>query len=170
MSLIFFYVFAVITVVCAVLVISFRNTLSSAFALVLTLFGVACLYALLGAHFLAVMQILIYAGAVMVLFTFVIMLLNLGREELLKIKMSFVGVVGILLGGYLAAIFALRFGNLSGTFPDAAEGYGNLREVGRVLFSDYLVPFEITSLLLLIGVVGVVVMAKVPSPAGERGP
>ncbi len=160
MELIFFSIFAVLSVVSAILVISFRNTLSSAFALVLTLFGVACFFALLGAHFLAVMQILVYAGAVMVLFMFVIMLMNLGREELLKIKMSFIGVLGILLGGYLATILVLRLGYLSEAFPAIENGYGNLRAVGQVLFSGYLVPFEITSFLLLIGVVGVVVMAQ----------
>lgn len=160
MQLIFFYVFAVLTVLSAVGVIAFRNTLSSAFALVLTLFGVACLYATLEAHFLAAMQVLVYAGAVMVLFLFVIMLMNLGREEILKIKMSFAGVVGILIGGYLATILVLRLGNLSTPFPAGGEALGNIKDVGRVLFTEYLVPFEITSLLLLVAVVGVVVLAR----------
>ena len=107
MELIFFYVFAVVAVVSAILVVSFRNTLSCAIALVASFFAIACLYALLQAHFLAAMQVLVYAGAIMVLFIFVIMLLNLGREELLKIRMSFAGVVGILLGAYLASILLL---------------------------------------------------------------
>ena len=123
MELIFFYIFAVVSVVSAVLVISFRNTLSCAIALVVTLFGVACLYALLQAHFLAAMQVLVYAGAVMVLFVFVIMLLNLGREELLKIRMSFAGVIGILLGCYLASIFVLRLGYLSDPFGQIGRAH-----------------------------------------------
>jgi NADH-quinone oxidoreductase subunit J len=163
MALVFFYVFAVLTVVSAVCVITFRNTLSSAFALVLTLFGVACLYAMLEAHFLAAMQVLVYAGAVMVLFLFVIMLMDLGREEILKIKMSFSGVVGILIGAYLATILVLRLGYLSDPFKNTASfgtSFGGIRDVGRALFSDFLVPFEITSFLLLIAIVGVVVLAR----------
>lgn len=160
MELIFFYAFAVVAVVSALLVISFRNTLSSAMALVASFFGVACLYALLQAHFLAAMQVLVYAGAVMVLFIFVIMLLNLGREDFWKIRMSFAGVVGILLGAYLTSIFILRLGYLSTPFEPAQEGYGTLRDVGRLLFSNYLVPFEITSILLLIAIIGAVVLTR----------
>jgi NADH-quinone oxidoreductase subunit J len=161
MELIFFYIFAGISVVSAILVISFRNTLSSAFSLVMALFGVACLFALLGAHFLAAMQILVYAGAVMVLFVFVIMLLNLGREELLKVKMSFPAVVGILFGGYLATLLVLRLGYLSEPFKTMeANDYGTVRSVGRLLFTDYLIPFELTSILLLVAIVGAVVLAK----------
>jgi len=160
MELAFFYIFAAISVISAILVVSFRNTLSSALALVMTLFGVACLYAMLEAHFLAIMQILVYAGAVMVLFIFVIMLMNLGREELLKIKMSFAGVVGILIGGYLATILVLRLSSLSSPLPEAPQGYGSIAEVGRLLFSDYMIPFEITSFLLLVSIIGVVVMAR----------
>jgi NADH-quinone oxidoreductase subunit J len=160
MPLVFFYVFAVLTVLSAIGVIAFRNTVSSAFALVLTLFGVACLYAMLEAHFLAAMQVLVYAGAVMVLFLFVIMLMNLGREEILKIKMSFAGVVGILIGGYLATILVLRLGYLSEPFGRVADSFGSIKDVGRTLFSDYLVPFELTSFLLLVAIVGVVVLAR----------
>lgn len=161
MELIFFYIFAGLTVVSAILVISFRNTLSSAISLVVALFGVASLFALLGAHFLAAMQILIYAGAVMVLFVFVIMLLRLGREELLKVKMSFPGIVGILSGAYLATILVLRLGYLSEPLKVVdSNDYGTVRGVGRLLFTDYLIPFEATSLLLLVAIVGAVVLTK----------
>lgn len=161
MQLIFFSIFAVLSVVSAILVISFRNTLSSALSLVVTLFGVACLFALLGAHFLAAMQVLVYAGAVMVLFIFVIMLLNLGREEFLKIKMSFSSVVGILLGGYLGALLVLRLSSLSHPLKEAeARDYGTIRSVGTLLFTDYLVPFELTSVLLLVAILGAVVFGK----------
>ena len=165
MQLISFYIFAVVSVVSAILVISFRNTLSSAIALVVTLFGVACLFVLLGAHFLAAMQILVYAGAVMVLFVFVIMLLNLGRKELIKIKMSFSSVIGILAGGYLATLLVLRLGYLSSPFkplvkPLEISDYGTVKAVGGLLFGDYLIPFELTSILLLVAVVGVVVLGK----------
>lgn len=161
MELIFFYIFAGLSVISALLVISFRNTLSSAISLVVALFGIACLFALLGAHFLAAMQVLIYAGAVMVLFVFVIMLLNLGRKELLTIRMSFQSVIGILLGGYLVTLLVLRLGYISLPFPQTiTSGYGTLREVGKLLFTDYLVPFELTSILLLVAIVGAVVLAR----------
>lgn len=159
--MIFFYVFAVLTVVSAVAVIAFRNPLSSAFALIVTLFGIACLFALLGAHFLAAMQILVYAGAIMVLFIFVIMLLDLGRGELMKIKMTFASAVGILFGAYLAFFLVMRLGFLSTPLgPAPTDGYGTVREVGRLLFTDYLVPFEAASVLLLVAIVGAVVLGK----------
>ena len=159
-----FYFFATLAVTSAILVISFRNTLSSALSLVATLFAVACLFAQLGAHFLAAMQVLVYAGAVMVLFIFVIMLLNLGQETLLKIKMTFSSVLGILLGGYLAGLLVLRLGFVSSSLPPVGEGYGTIQDVGRLLFTDYLVPFEATSLLLLVAIVGAVVLAKKEMP------
>lgn len=161
MPLIVFYIFAVMTILSAILVISFRNTLSSAISLVASFFGVACLFALLDAHFLAAMQVLVYAGAIMVLFVFVIMLLNLGRQELLKIKMSFIGVIGILCGAYLAVLLVLRLGYLSDPFPELTQpDFGNIKGVGQLLFTDYLVPFELTSILLLIAIVGAITLAK----------
>lgn len=161
MNPILFYIFATISVLGALCVISFRNTLSSAISLVGTFFGVACLFALLGAHFLAAMQILVYAGAVMVLFVFVIMLLSLGREELLKIKLSFTGIIGILVGGYLLSLLLLHLRKVSYAFPQMTrEGYGTIESVGQVLFGEYLIPFELTSFLLLVAVVGAVVLAK----------
>ena len=163
MELVFFYIFASVAVLSAIFVISFRNTLSSAISLVVSLFGVACLFGLLGAHFLAAMQVLVYAGAVMVLFIFVIMLLNLGREDFLKIRFTFSSVVGVLVGAYLASLFVFRLGSLAQVFPPLSElsqDYGTVRGVGQILFSNYLVPFELTSLLLLVAIIGAVVLAK----------
>lgn len=159
--MIFFYIFSALTVVTAFLVITLRNPLSSAFALVLSLFGVACLFALLGAHFLAAMQVLVYAGAIMVLFVFVIMLMDLKKEQLSRIKIGFASVVGILVGGYFGILMVMQLGFVSYPLPLLPErGYGTIREVGRVLFSDYLIPFEVTSLLLLIAILGVVILGK----------
>ncbi len=167
MDLIFFYLFAGLAVLAALLVISLRNTLSAAMSLVVVFFSIAALYAMLNAPFLAVMQILIYAGAIMVLFLFVVMLLNLGREELLKIKMSFAGVVGILTGGYLAALLVLRLGYLSFPFKEAGPlnsgnfgDYGGVKAVGMALFTDFLIPFEVTSILLLVAMIGAVVLTR----------
>lgn len=161
MELFAFYSFAGLSVFCAILVVALRNTLSSAIALVATLFSIACLFAMLGAHFLAAMQVLVYAGAVMVLFVFVIMLLDLGWDTLKKIRMSFPSVIGILIGGYLATILVLRLGYLSDPFPSLADKeFGAIAGVGRLLFVDYLVPFELTSILLLVAIVGAIVLAK----------
>ncbi|MBI2082504.1 MAG: NADH-quinone oxidoreductase subunit J [Deltaproteobacteria bacterium] len=160
MELIFFYIFSGLTVLTALFVISFRNTLSAAFSLVLCLFGVACLFALLGAHFLAAMQVLVYAGAIMVLFVFIIMLLDLGKGALLKIKLNFPAVVGVLFGSYLGVLLVLRLGYLSLSFPPLPDRFGEVREVGRLLFTNYLIPFEVASILLLVAIVGAVVLAK----------
>ncbi len=160
MELIFFYIFAGVTVAGAVAVIAMRNMLSSAIALVVSLFGMACVFALLNAHFLAVMQVLVYAGAVMVLFVFVIMLMNLGQASLQKLKTSFTSVAGFLVGACLLALFTIKL--LAFTASPAAENVpqGNLHDIGRLLFSEYLVPFELVSFLLLVAVLGAVVLSR----------
>lgn len=160
MELFFFYLFSVLAVLSAFGIVAFRNTLSSAFSLIVTLFAVACLFALLGAHFLAAMQVLVYAGAIMVLFVFIIMLLDLGKGTLLKIKLTFPAVVGVLFGSYLGVLLVLRLGYLSLPFPPLPGHFGTVREVGRLLFTDYLISFEVTSILLLVAIVGAVVLAK----------
>lgn len=163
MQLGFFYFFSALSILAALCVIFFRNTLSAAIALVVSLFGVACLFGLLDAHFLAAMQILVYAGAVMVLFLFVIMLLNLGREELLKIKMSFLGIIGVIAGICLVLVFFVKFQGfntpLLGTSVDSSE-YGTLKSVGSLLFGEYLIPFELTSILLLVAIIGAITLAR----------
>jgi len=159
--LIFFYIFAGFTVLGSAGVVLFRNPLSSALSLVGSLFGVACLFALAGAHFLAAMQVLIYAGAVMVLVVFVIMMLHLGKGDLSRLSMSFSQAVGILVGGCLGILLVLRLGFLSEPFsPPSEGGYGGVREIGRLLFTDYLIPFEATSVLLTVAIVGAVVLAR----------
>lgn len=155
-----FYFFSALTLISAILVITLRNTLSSALGLVATLFGMACLFVLLHATFVAALQVLVYAGAVMVLFIFVIMMMDLDRKTLLKVKYSFIGLVGSLFAMYLAAILVIRLGSLRGEDPGIAADYGSLPQVGRLLFTDYLVPFEVTSLLLLVAIVGAVMLTK----------
>jgi NADH-quinone oxidoreductase subunit J len=131
--------------------------------LVAAFFFLAGLYVLLTAHLIAFMQVLVYAGAVMVLFLFVIMLLSLGDEHLVrepsKRAMQWVGVVGAVA---LALVIAFA---IQQAVPDVAaasvDGYfGTVKAVGRVLFTDFLLPFEATSLLLLVAIVGAVVVAK----------
>ena len=181
-----FYVLAGFAVVSAFLCIVQRNPVASALWLVSTMFALAGMYVLLNAQFIAVIQVLVYAGAVMVLFLFVIMLLNLGREGSdLRGKPARVAAVaiGVLLLGELALLVRVSPGSLAvyGTagavagagagspmsaFPAGQEALvapaaqGVVGAIARPLFLTYLVPFEITSILLLAAAVGAVVLAK----------
>ncbi len=157
-----FYIFAALTLICGFLVITnpfSRNPVTSAMFLVLTIASLAGLFVLLHAFFLAAVQVLVYAGAVMVLFLFVIMLLDLKAEERRKIKG--LGIIGGLVSvGAILAIFlrSLKSAPLGAEATPSLEG-GTI-ELGRLLFTRYLLPFEIVSLLLLVAMVGVVLLSK----------
>ena len=163
-----FWTFAGLAVLAAVLCITRRSPVASALWLVVTLFALAALFVLLDAQFIAALQVLVYAGAIMVLFLFVIMLLNLGRGGPSDIK----GPVGVGVGALLAGLLLLQLRILGQAAPPDAirlpEGamaalqreQGLVGAVARPLFGAYLVPFEITSLLLLAAIVGAVVLAK----------
>jgi len=157
-----FYIFAFLTLVFGFLVIAnpfSRNPVTSAMFLVLTIVSLAGLFVLLHAFFLAAVQVLVYAGAVMVLFLFVIMLLDLKAEEQRKIKV--LGLVGGLVSvGAILAIFlsSLLHAPLGASASPAIEG-GTVR-LGKLLFTEYLLPFEIVSMLLLVAMVGVVLLSK----------
>lgn len=176
-----FYIFGAIAVVSAMLCVLQRNPVAAALWLVSTMFSLAAIYVLLDAHFLAAVQVLVYAGAVMVLFLFVIMLLNLSRSEsdlrgagTITAAIVLVGLLLIellLLWQYtpdrLAADIAGRPGVTAAmAFPAAGEvvrqsgAQGVVGAVAEPLFRTYLVPFEITSVLLLAAMVGAVVLAK----------
>jgi NADH-quinone oxidoreductase subunit J len=159
---ILFYVFAAFTLGCALLVIAnpfSRNPVTSAMFLVLTIISMAGLFVLLHAFFLAAVQIIVYAGAVIVLFLFVISLLDLKAEAMRKIK--FYGLlVGLISVG---AIFALFLKSLHHTplTPDAAPVVeGDTAELGKVLFTAYVLPFEVVSILLLVAMIGVILLSK----------
>ena len=167
-TLVLFWTFAGIAVASAVLCITRTSPVASALWLVMTLFQIAALFVLLDAQFLAVLQVLVYAGAIMVLFLFVIMLLNLGRLSITDIK----GPVGLLIAVVLAGtlLFQLRvLGQATlpdairlppGTVAAAQQQQGMVGAVAAPLFQAYLVPFEIASVLLLAAIVGAVVLAK----------
>jgi NADH-quinone oxidoreductase subunit J len=167
-GLIIFWVFAGLAVASAGLCITRANPVASALWLVVTLFSLAALFVLLDAQFLAVLQVLVYAGAIMVLFLFVIMLLNLGHPGPPDVKGPAGRVVGVLLGlalllqlGVLAAATPPTQLQLApGAMARASAEQGLVPAVARPLFDAYLVPFEITSLLLLAAIVGAVVLAK----------
>ncbi len=164
----FFWFFGVIAMGSALLCITRRNPVASALWLVVTLFALAAMFVLLDAQFIAVLQVLVYAGAIMVLFLFVIMLLNLGRPG----PTDFKGPVGLLIAVVLAGamLFQLRVLGQA-TPPDAIrlppgavaavqQRQGLVGAVATPLFEAYLVPFEIASVLLLAAIVGAVVLAK----------
>jgi NADH-quinone oxidoreductase subunit J len=157
-----FYIFAFLTLVFGFLVVAnpfSRNPVTSAMFLVLAIISLAGLFVLLHAFFLAAVQVLVYAGAVMVLFLFVIMLLDLKAEERRRIKV--LGVIGGLVSvGAILAIFltSLLHTPLGATESPTLEG-GTVR-LAQLLFTQYLLPFEIVSVLLLVAMVGVVLLSK----------
>jgi NADH-quinone oxidoreductase subunit J len=158
-----FVTFAFIAVACGVNLVLQRHPISSALSLIGVMGSLAVLYLLLGAEFIAAAQLIVYAGAIMVLFLFVIMLLNAGAERVapgrswmskvvgLPVFVLFLGVAGFLIQTrYAHADQAVAFGNFTG---------GGAREVGRSLFTSYLLPFEVVSVLILIAILGAVVLA-----------
>jgi NADH-quinone oxidoreductase subunit J len=164
----FFYLFAAMAIACSLLVILKKNPVASAFSLVLVFFAFAGIYALLDAHLIAALQVLVYAGAIMVLFVFVIMLLNedapsfdLGRSHV-AVRAAAGVLAAIMLG-----VFVYAFKNSAALAPVAdftadkieAAG-GNTRVISEVMFSSYILPFELTSVLLLGAIVGAVAIAK----------
>jgi NADH-quinone oxidoreductase subunit J len=159
---ILFLVFAVPLVAFAIGVLFARNPVYAAMNLVASFFCMAAIYVLLTAHLIAFMQVLVYAGAVMVLFLFVIMLLSLGDEHLVrgpsKRAMQWIGVLGAVSVSAVIAAAVFRAGDGAVATVDGA--FGTVKAVGRVLFTEYLLPFEATSLLLLVAIVGAVVVAK----------
>jgi NADH-quinone oxidoreductase subunit J len=157
-----FYVFAALTLLCGVLVIAnpfSRNPVTSAMFLVLTIISMAGLFVLLHAFFLAAVQILVYAGAVIVLFLFVIMLLDLKEEQRRKIKIYGI-IAGLISVGTIVAIFlkSLRATNLNAQPSPSVEG--GTAALGKLLFTQYVLPFEVVSVLLLVAMVGVILLSK----------
>ncbi len=158
----FFYFLAGLAIVTAIITITRRNPVHSALALIFTLLSIAGLYLMLYAPFVAGVQIVLYAGGIMVLFLFVIMLVNIERAELEERfnKQWHVAVLAaVILGGLL--FYVLRRGQ--SIFPASVVPMPeqvNTQQVGLLLYQNYLMPFEIASLLLLVAIVGAVVMAK----------
>lgn len=161
MELVAFYIFAGLAVVGAVVMVTRRNPLSGAFALVVSMAALSALFAMLHAEFVFILQILLYAGAIMVLVIFTIMLLNLTNEELKEPPAGkFKGAI-ILVATAAGLVGFLRvFRTLPHEAGPLPSEFGNIEQVGRLMLSDYLYPFEIISVLLLVAVVGVVLLAK----------
>ena len=158
MHTVLFIVFAVVCVAAAINLLAQRHPINSALSLIVVMGSLALLYLLLGAEFVAAVQIIIYAGAIMVLFVFTIMLLNAGEEELSKGSRVAV-IFGVPAVAVIVATLAYILSRGTGT---AALGdfIGGPKEIGRLLFRDFLLPFEVTSVLILIAIMGAVVLAR----------
>ena len=162
MDVILFLIFATIAVVCAINVVVQTHPISSAISLVGVMGSLAVLYLLLGAEFIAAAQVIVYAGAIMVLFVFVIMLLNAGTEKKPIIRplgkylgapllLLFFGIIAYTIQRILPASSPVTFGGFQG---------GTAADIGRSLFTVYLLPFEVTSVLILIAILGAIVLAR----------
>jgi NADH-quinone oxidoreductase subunit J len=160
-----FYIFAAAAVAGAILVVFNRNPVGSILSLVLTLFSTAVLFILLLAHFIAAIQILIYAGAIMVLFLFTVMFLNLGEDALrfdaqnIPIKLGALVVI-LAISGYFVTLGFKKAFSLGNITNSSSKDFGTVEGVGELLFNSYLLPFELTSVLIVVAILGVVVIAK----------
>jgi NADH-quinone oxidoreductase subunit J len=165
-----FYIFAAVTVAGALVVVTQRNPVYSLVSLVGSFFGLCGLYVLLEAPFLAVVQIIVYAGAIMVLFLFVVMVLNVPREDAAEWDRAhpLYRPMAVRVGGVLAVLLALELGwalSRTTTIGEAVNAVPNplvsdVTELGKVLFTDYMFAFEVTSILIIAAMVGAVVLAR----------
>lgn len=164
----FFYVFALTAIVCSLLVVFKKSPIVSAANLVFVFFSFAAIYAILGAHLIAAMQVLVYAGAIIVLFVFVIMLLNADvpffdfKKSNLGLRIAASLFTVITIGVFVYKIRAAKFTGPQSTFTieNIQSAGGNTRVISELMFNQYILPFELTSLLLLTAIVGTVAMAK----------
>jgi len=162
LPLIVFFFFALLAVAGAVMLILAREPIHSALSLILVMAALATLYLLLGAEFIAAVQMIVYAGAVMVLFVFVIMLLNMGLEERTNFsKFAYLGVVGgfVLLLEIGHWLFHSPAGLAIVNGPEPVKAFSTV-ELSRLLFRSYLFPFEATSVLILIAILGALALAR----------
>jgi NADH-quinone oxidoreductase subunit J len=168
-ELLVFYAFAAIAVLGSLLVILQRNPIYSVLALIAAFFGLSGLYVVLDAPFVAVVQIIIYGGAIMVLFLFVVMLLNAPREDDAEWDrlhplyrpwpMRIGAVLALMLVGQLGWAL-MRTPNIGGGVGEQSAGIADVGALGRVLFTDYMFQFEVTSILILAAMVGAVILAR----------
>jgi NADH-quinone oxidoreductase subunit J len=184
LSLIIFFILAIVAIGAAVMVITTKSPVSSALFLVMVMCSLAGLFVLMGALFLAAMQVIVYAGAIMVLFLFVIMLLNMRKDELGKdphriqkhlgyslvaiLLIQGIVIVNWAMKDYKSGLKAIAESGVADTTSTA--GYSGAHEVAMTLFTKYSYPFEVTSILLLAAIIGAVVIArkKLPEESEEE--
>lgn len=162
MEQILFFIVAFLAVASAFYFVFARNPIYSILSLIVTMFSIAGLYVLLNAQFLGIVQIIVYAGAIMVLFLYILMMLNLNKADESKKHnaLKFIGVFagGILLVGILGAFRGVKENILAGDQIDYTVGL--TKNLGRLLFNEYVLPFEFASILILAGIVGAVLIGK----------
>jgi NADH-quinone oxidoreductase subunit J len=161
----FFYFFGGIALLSAISVVAQKKVFYSAISLIVCLCSVAFLYLALEAPFIAAVQVVVYAGAIMVLFLFVIMLLDPFSSGILKDKKKHLTYFAVLLGTFTLALLLPFLRSYSTVHAPRLTGFsadevGSAKHLGQVLFTEYLLPFEITSVLILVAIIGVVVLAK----------
>ncbi len=164
-ELLLFFFLAAVAVTTAILMVTRRNPVVSAVCLIGNFFALAGLYLLLRAQFLAVLQIIVYTGAIMVLVIFVIMLLNLGDERSLAERLNIRSTVGVVFAaGLLLELIVILGIRGRAAIPQSihpqSEGLGTVEGIGNALFGRFVLPFEATSLLLLVAIIGAVLLAK----------
>ena len=163
MSPILFYLFAALTLIFGVAVVVNRNPVASALSLVVSFLGLAALFVGLDAYFIAVIQVLVYAGAVMVLFLFIIMLLNIQAEERRRINLVAIAGGGLVTLAFVAQLWLVlaRFPLGDSVFPPLAEkNVDDVHNVGMTLFSTHNLPFQVIGVLILVSTIGVIVLSK----------
>ena len=154
-----FILFAGMAIGCGLAVVAQRNPLYSAISLVGVFISLACLYVMLAAPFIAAVQVIVYAGAIMVLVVFVIMLLNVEQEERGRNRLKFLVPTAVVLAGVLIAEVAFILFSVNNPTP-VVSNIGLTSSIGTQLFTQYLLPFEITSILLLMAIVGAMTLAR----------
>jgi NADH-quinone oxidoreductase subunit J len=157
---IFFFIVAFLMVTSAIAVVALRNPLQSALSLIAHLIMIATMYAMLDAHFLSAVQITVYAGAIMVLVLFVVMLLNIKTEQTKPIGFIYLGVGAATALGFAVIMIPVLAKVFTGVTDPIAPLVGTARDMGRLLYTVYLFPFEIASVLIFVAIVGAVMIAK----------
>ncbi len=172
MSTILFIIFAALAIGCAIAVVSQRNPLYSAISLIGVFVALASLYVTLAAPFIAAVQVIVYAGAIMVLVIFVIMLLNVEEEEPRRKRLTFlvplaIGMAAVLIAETVFILYSVQ--TSTRLLPGTGSDIGLTHSIGEGLFTRYLLPFEVTSVLLLMAIVGAMSLARRTAlPAGAR--
>jgi len=159
MLVLLFTLFGGLAIGCAIAVVAQRNPLYSAISLIGVFISLACLYVMLAAPFIAAVQVIVYAGAIMVLVVFVIMLLNVEQEERRKTRLSFLVPAAVGLAALLIAEVSFILSSVPG-HPISVSDVGLTHSIGSALFTRYLLPFEVTSILLLMAIVGAMTLAR----------
>jgi NADH-quinone oxidoreductase subunit J len=162
-----FLILSFITILCALYVVTNKNPVHSVLALILTFFSISAHYIILNAQFLAIVNLIVYAGAIMVLFLFVLMLLNLNKDSEPQVKIGWQIGAAVAAGLLLVVLAASLHKSSEYVSRNAVEGVGLVKKLGKVLFTEYLVPFELSGILFLAAMVGAVYLGKRKTEPGQ---